>query len=68
MLLKKQPPNKRVQPTPLRVEQDRRYFMCYHVLKAFLTFVAARLTRRSFGGLSRAKVDPDVYALYPLTQ
>ena len=28
-------PNKRVQSTPLRVERDRRYFMCYHMLKAF---------------------------------
>ena len=37
------PPNNAFQPTPLRVERDRADFMCYHVLQALPTYVAARL-------------------------
>ncbi len=45
------PPNTRIQPTPLRVERDRRFFMCYTHLEGVPDLgSAARLMRNSLGG------------------
>jgi hypothetical protein len=38
-----------VQPTPLRVEQDRRDFMCYHVPKAFPTYDGSAADAQALG-------------------
>ena len=57
----------RIQSTPLRVERDRRFFMCYTHLEGVPDLgSAARLMRKSLGGASTRAVHYDKLLSYIL--